>query len=84
MSKLFTVAGFSTLDGVRKTRVANGLAARIAKLTRTGHTDIQLFELPSAMTKEEAIAWSVANVMSSTAVEDGVPAMTLEEALIAA
>lgn len=90
MSKMFTVAGLSTLDGVRKVRVANGLAARIAKLTRTGHTDINLFSLPRAMTKEEAVMWTVANIMNGSA-ETVVPeavveeivlhAMTLEEAL---
>lgn len=57
MSKLFNVVGFSTLDGVRKTRVANGLAARIAKLLRTGHTDIELYEMPSAVDKQAALVW---------------------------
>lgn len=57
MSKLFNVVGFSTLGGVRKTRVANGLAARIAKLLRTGHTDIELYEMPSAVDKQAALVW---------------------------
>ena len=58
MSKLFTVAGFSVNEGGRKFRVANGgAAARTLKLQRSGHTDIQLVDLPTAMTKEEAFAF---------------------------
>ena len=58
MSKLFTVAGTSNLEGVVKFRVANGTAkARTAVLTRSGHTDIQLQDLPKPMTKEDAIAF---------------------------
>jgi len=58
MSKLFTVAGFSVNEGGRKFRVANGgAAARALKLQRSGHTDIQLVDLPRAMTKEEAFAY---------------------------
>ena len=58
MSKLFTVAGTSNLEGVVKFRVANGTAkARTAVLVRSGHTDIQLQDLPKPMTKEDAIAF---------------------------
>ena len=58
MSKTFTVAGVSTLDGEVKLRVANGSAkARAAILTRGGHTEVDLIDLPKAMTKEEAAAF---------------------------
>ena len=58
MSKTFTVAGVSTLEGEVKLRVANGSAkARAAILTRGGHTDVDLIDLPKAMTKEEAAAF---------------------------
>jgi len=58
MSKTFTVAGTSNLKGVVKFRVANGSAkARTAVLTRSGHTDIQLQDLPKPMSKEDAIAF---------------------------
>jgi hypothetical protein len=91
MSKLFNVVGFSTLAGVRKMRVANGLSARIAKLMRTGHTDIEMYEMPSAVDKQAALVWLAARVAPisvfrlpqllqlgySTAKE----AMTLEQAL---
>jgi hypothetical protein len=57
MDKLFTVAGTSNLNGVVKFRFANDLKGRIKVLAKNGHTDIQLIELPEAMTKERAIAF---------------------------
>jgi hypothetical protein len=56
MEKLFTVAGTSNLNGAVKFRFANDFKSRVKVLERNGHTDIMLFELPRAMTKEEAIA----------------------------
>ena len=53
-NKTFTVGGRSILNGVAKVRFANGSAkARSKVLERSGHTDIQLFDLPQAMTKDE-------------------------------
>lgn len=52
--KKFTVAGVSTSNGVTKYRVANS-TDRDKALTRAGHTNIKLIELPSAMTKDDAI-----------------------------
>jgi hypothetical protein len=57
MTKTFTVAGTSNLNGTVKFRFANDLKSRIAVLTRNGHTDINLRELPEAMTKEAAIQY---------------------------
>lgn len=57
MEKTFTVAGTSNLNGAVKFRFANDLKSRTAVLTRNGHTDIHLVELPEAMTKERAIAF---------------------------
>lgn len=51
--KLYTVAGTSTLNGETKARFAND-TMRIKVLTKNGHTDITLVELPSEMTKVEA------------------------------
>jgi hypothetical protein len=42
--KLFTVAGYSTKDGKTKARFATDMT-RIKTLVKTGHTDIQLYEL---------------------------------------
>ena len=58
MSKLFTVAGTSNLEGVVKFRVANGsAAARTKVLERSGHKDIKLVDLAKPMSKEDAIAF---------------------------
>lgn len=51
--KQFTVCGTSNLDGVTKVRFANDVL-RIKVLTKSGHTDITLIELPEAMSKLEA------------------------------
>jgi len=40
----YTVVGVSVLNGVRKVRFANGLAARFRVLARNGHTAINLIE----------------------------------------
>ena len=60
-SKLFTVVGVSTLNGKTKVRFANDLPSRIKNLVKNGHTNVDLFELPSAMTKEAALAYVKAN-----------------------
>lgn len=51
--KSFNVCGVSTLNGDTKIRFANDVM-RIKVLAKNGHTDIQLVELPSEMTKVEA------------------------------
>ena len=56
--KLFTVAGTATnKDGTVKARFANDLVARIKILNKAGCTDINLVELPKAMTKLEALQY---------------------------
>ena len=52
--KLFTVAGVSTLDGETKVRFANDIL-RLKVLAKHGHTDINLVELDTAMSKLEAV-----------------------------
>ena len=56
MSKLFSVAGVSTLAGERTFRFANTMD-RVKGLLRSGHTDVELMELPGTMTKEAAVAF---------------------------
>ena len=51
--KLYTVAGTSALNGETKARFAND-TMRIKVLSKNGHTDITLVELPNEMTKVEA------------------------------
>jgi hypothetical protein len=56
--KLFTVAGTATnADGTVKARFANDLVARIKILNKAGCTNINLVELPKAMTKLEALQY---------------------------
>ena len=57
MEKLFTVAGTATQNGNTKVRFANDLVARIKILNKNGCTDINLVELPKAMTKLEALQY---------------------------
>jgi hypothetical protein len=51
-NKTFKYVGISTLNGVRKLRYAND-NMRIKVLERNGHKDVELIELPKAMTKAE-------------------------------
>jgi len=54
--KTFTVAGTATnADGTAKARFANDLVARVKILNKSGCTNINLVELPRAMTKLEAL-----------------------------
>ena len=54
--KTFTVAGTAiNADGTVKSRFANDLVARIKILNKAGCNEINLVELPRAMTKMEAL-----------------------------
>lgn len=54
--KMFSVAGTAkNPDGTVKARFANDLVARIKILNKAGCADINLVELPRAMTKLEAL-----------------------------
>jgi len=69
-TKTFTIAGTSVLNGKEKLRVANGtIKHRTAVLGRSGHTDINLVELPEAMTRAEAIEFLELNTEGTTVVE---------------
>lgn len=59
MTKLFTVAGTSTLpEGGTKVRFANDMT-RVKVLVKGGHENIDLIELPKAMTKEEVVEYLI-------------------------
>jgi len=68
MDKLFTVAGYSTLNGETKARFATSMD-RVKVLARNGHTDIKLQELPKAMTKDEAVAFLEGKAAPAAAAE---------------
>lgn len=53
---MFTVAGVSLRDGKYKVRYANDMT-RIKVLVKTGHTDINLMELPEPMDKAQIAAF---------------------------
>ena len=52
-TKTYTVAGVSKLNGDYKIRFANDVM-RVKNLAKSGHEDIRLVELPSAMLKTDA------------------------------
>ena len=54
---LFKVAGVSTFNGQTKVRFANDFVSRVKMLVKGGHTDINLIELPEAMTKPDAVTY---------------------------
>jgi hypothetical protein len=56
MSKSFTHAGVSKLNGEFKVRFAND-QMRVKVLAKNGHKDIDILELKHAMTKEDAVAF---------------------------
>lgn len=58
MSKSFTHAGVSRLNGEFKVRFAND-ALRTKVLVKNGHKDIDIIELKHAMTKEEAVQYLI-------------------------
>lgn len=60
MEKLYTIAGVARVEGVLTFRFASGsISGRTGILRRAGFTDIQFWELPTAMNVDEAQAWLV-------------------------
>ena len=72
--KTYTVSGTSKLNGAYKVRFANDIM-RTKTLTKSGHTDIVLVELPKAMLKRDAVEYistldEFNNVGSKSAIMD--------------
>ena len=77
MSKSFTHAGVSRLNGEFKVRFCND-ALRVKVLAKNGHTDIDIIQLREAMSKEDTIAY----LMSiDFATRDGVTNKEVQAAL---
>jgi len=76
-SKVFKVIGVSTFKGKRKVRFAQDLT-RVKALIKAGNTDVELFELPEAMTKEAGIEYARGNKLFA------VPADASAEDVVAA
>ena len=53
-SKTYCVAGTSTIVGSVKVRFGNDFVSRIKILDKNGHTDVELIELGSQLTKAQA------------------------------
>jgi hypothetical protein len=53
---LYTFAGTSVLKGELKFRVANS-ESRAKQLSRLGDTDVNIVQLPTAMSKEDAVKY---------------------------
>jgi len=64
--KLFTVTGYSTKDGKTKVRFATDMT-RIKTLVKTGHTDIQLYEMPKPASKVAALEFLAAKHITGDA-----------------
>lgn len=79
MSKSFTHAGVSRLNGEFKVRFAND-ALRVKVLAKNGHKDIDIIELKHPMTKEEAVAYLIS---IDFATRDGVTNAEVQAAMLA-
>lgn len=79
MSKSFTHAGVSKLDGEFKVRFAND-ALRVKVLAKNGHKDIDIIELKHPMTKEDAVAYLIS---IDFATRDGKTNAEVQAALLA-
>jgi len=54
---MFKVTGISTLKGTTKVRFANDFVSRVKILNKDGHTDINLIELPEALSKADCVTY---------------------------
>jgi hypothetical protein len=54
---MFKVTGISTLNGVTKVRFANDMVSRVKILNKDGHKDINLVELPTALSKGDCVKY---------------------------
>lgn len=80
MSKLYTIAGTSIINGITTYRFATGdLRVRVRVLKRNDHTDIQLFELAGPMTKDAAIQWLNSQGIDARLPAVGRAALTAEQ-----
>ena len=77
MSKSFTHAGVSRLNGEFKVRFCND-ALRVKVLAKNGHTDIDIIQLKEAMSKEDTIAYLME---IDFATKDGVTNKEVQSAL---
>ena len=78
---VFTHAGVSKLNGEFKVRFAND-ALRVKVLAKNGHSDIDIVELKTPMTKEDAIAYLIGiDFATQNGVTNAAVQAALEEAI---
>lgn len=88
-NRLYTIGGTVNFEGVTQFRVATGkINLRRNLLKHFGCTDINLVDLPRAMTKTEAVAWLInqgfTGIVPTRAVDKGAkPAIQLAAEKIA-
>lgn len=54
---MFKIVGVSTFKGITKVRFANDMVSRVKILNKEGHTDINLRELDTPMSKPDAVTY---------------------------
>lgn len=75
----YTVFGVSFYRGAHRLRFSNDLAARMKTLLGNGDEEINMVELPSAMSKMQAVQWAQASGQFETEAEKAVIAGFIEK-----
>jgi hypothetical protein len=78
-NQLFKVAGITTNKGEAKARFANDMIRRIKQFTKGGHERVDFIELPSEMTKIEALKYLQAHADFQSAADQATIADTLAD-----
>jgi hypothetical protein len=78
-SQTFKVAGITVHKGEAKARFANDMIRRIKQFTKGGHERVEFIELPSEMTKIEALKYLQAHADFQSAEDQATIADALED-----
>jgi CTP synthase (UTP-ammonia lyase) len=78
-NQTFKVAGITTHKGNAKARFANDMIRRIKQFTKGGHERVDFIELPSEMTKIEALKYLAAHADFQSAEDQATIADALED-----
>ena len=78
-NQTFKVAGITVNNGNAKVRYANDMVRRIKQFTKGGHERVDFIELPSEMTKIEALNYLAAHADFQSPSDQATIADTLED-----
>ena len=78
-NQTFKVAGITVHNGNAKVRYANDMVRRIKQFTKGGHERVDFIELPSEMTKIEALNYLAAHADFQSPSDQATIADTLED-----